>query len=161
MHPRTRIDHVEIQETPGELLVYDLERQKAHCLNRTAALVWQRCDGRSSAGQIADALRAELHPTADEALVALTLRDLDRARLLQPADGVDATERPISRRRMLQSAGVAMLLPLVVTVGAPTAAQAASGQRSSRGGRGLGRGKNGNRGKGKGANNGKGKGRNK
>ena len=28
-----------------ELVVYDLERHKASCLNETAAQVWQWCDG--------------------------------------------------------------------------------------------------------------------
>jgi len=34
-----------VKQADGEVLIYDLERNKAHCLNNTAARVWQYCDG--------------------------------------------------------------------------------------------------------------------
>ena len=37
--------------------VYDVDGQKAHCLNRTAAFVWQRCDGTRTVAQIAGCWR--------------------------------------------------------------------------------------------------------
>ena len=43
---RKREGHLVIDELPDEVLVYDLDRHKAHCLNQTAALVWQHCDGK-------------------------------------------------------------------------------------------------------------------
>ena len=48
MNPRARRDGLVIRELNGELLVYDLERHRAHCLNPTAALVFKQCDGRTS-----------------------------------------------------------------------------------------------------------------
>ena len=41
-----------VQEMPGEVLVYDLDSNKAHCLNESAATVWRSCDGNNS---VADA----------------------------------------------------------------------------------------------------------
>ena len=38
--PRARQDELVVEELQDETLVYDLERHKARCLNRTAALVW-------------------------------------------------------------------------------------------------------------------------
>jgi hypothetical protein len=46
--PLVRTVDLVIQELGQEILVYDLTCNKAHCLNRAAALVWRRCDGRSS-----------------------------------------------------------------------------------------------------------------
>ena len=46
--PRARKEGLVVQDMPDELLVYDVDRHKAHCLNQTAALVWKRCDGKTS-----------------------------------------------------------------------------------------------------------------
>ncbi|MBW1688466.1 MAG: PqqD family protein, partial [Deltaproteobacteria bacterium] len=70
-------------ELPDELLVYDLERHKAHCLNPTAALVFKHCDGRTSVKQIARTLGSELEFAADERLVWLSLERLGKANLLE------------------------------------------------------------------------------
>jgi hypothetical protein len=43
--PEARKDGLVIQDLPEEILVYDLNTNKAHCLNQTAAYVWQACDG--------------------------------------------------------------------------------------------------------------------
>jgi len=43
--PQARSEDLVIQDIGDEVLVYDLTRHKAHCLNRTAALVWRKCDG--------------------------------------------------------------------------------------------------------------------
>ena len=40
--PAAREEGLIIQEMADEVLVYDRERYKAHCLNQTAALVWRR-----------------------------------------------------------------------------------------------------------------------
>ena len=41
MKPRARTEGLVVTELPDELLVYDLERHRAHCLNPTAALVFK------------------------------------------------------------------------------------------------------------------------
>lgn len=50
--PIARNEGLVIQEMPDEILVYDLETNKAHCLNETAAFVWKACDGRNSIADI-------------------------------------------------------------------------------------------------------------
>ncbi|HJZ82776.1 MAG TPA: PqqD family peptide modification chaperone [Pyrinomonadaceae bacterium] len=50
--PRARSENLVIRELDDETLVYDMERDEAHCLNQTAALVWQRCDGRTTATRL-------------------------------------------------------------------------------------------------------------
>lgn len=103
-----------------ETLVYDLERHRAHCLNRTAALVWSACDGRRDAAAIARAIASEM-PEASVELVQVTLVKLERAHLL--ADPVGAVPRRTALRRLTLAAG---LMPVVSSILVPEAAQAAS-----------------------------------
>jgi hypothetical protein len=51
--PRARADGLIVKELADELLVYDIQRDKAHCLNLTAAAVWKQCDGRATVPEIA------------------------------------------------------------------------------------------------------------
>ena len=51
--PRARQDELVVEELPDETLVYDLKRHEAHCLNRTSALAWRRCDGRTTVAEVA------------------------------------------------------------------------------------------------------------
>jgi hypothetical protein len=130
MNPRGRQDQLLVEELPGELLVYDLIRNKAHCLNRTAAFVWQQCDGASTVPQIAARLPKELGLPADEALVWLALDRLSQAGLLQHQPTPPIGHRVLSRRDLIVKLGLAgslaMLLPVISTANIPAAAAAAS-----------------------------------
>src|SRR5262249_46513720 len=56
-----------LSETVGEeLVLVDQTTNRAHRMNRTAALVWQRCDGQHSVEEIAGALAHEM-PLGDSA----------------------------------------------------------------------------------------------
>ena len=126
MKPRARTQGLVVTELPDELLVYDLECHKAHCLNPTAALVFKHCDGRRSVAQIARILRRELDVPADERLVWLSLVRLERARLLEEREAAPAAAPRSSRRELLRRVGlVAATLPVVATILAPTPAEAA------------------------------------
>jgi hypothetical protein len=54
--PLARREAIITKEVDGELLVYDVTRDKAHCLNETAAAVWRLCDGRTSVAAIGERL---------------------------------------------------------------------------------------------------------
>ena len=128
--PRARDRDLVIQEVEDETLVYDLRDDKAYCLNTTASLVWSYCDGKTSAGEVVSALEQELGPPVDEELVRLALRRLDRAHLLQDRLKLPDIIGRITRREFLRKAGIAVaagvLLPTVISIVAPTAAQAAT-----------------------------------
>lgn len=83
MIPKARTSQMLTQEVDGELVVYDQERHEAFSLNRTAALVWQHCDGETSVSQLAELLRDRLHSSADEELVWVALEQLECMQLLQ------------------------------------------------------------------------------
>ena len=127
MKPQTRRSGLLIRELPDELLVYDQEQHRAHCLNKTAALVFQQADGTRTVGDLARELDpAAAGPDAVSA-VTLALAQLSDAGLLEsnppqsPATGL--TRRDVARRFGIAAA---ILLPAVATLVAPTPAEAAA-----------------------------------
>jgi hypothetical protein len=121
--PKARTDNLVIRELDDETLVYDMERDQAHCLNQTAALVWQRCDGKTTATQAARELRKELETTVDPDLIWLAVKQLQRFHLVD----VSSKSPSVSRRDLvLKYAPLALSLPVIMSISAPTAAQGAS-----------------------------------
>lgn len=123
--PHRRHDGLVVQEMKDEVLVYDLERHEARCLNATAAHVWQHCDGQTTIADMAARLARDFNLPHDEEIVLLALDQLGRDRLLVEAVKRSTGER-ISRRKMIRRSGIAaaVALPLVTSIIAPTAAQA-------------------------------------
>lgn len=112
-----------VRELPDEVLVYDLERHKAHCLSRLAAAVWRGCDGKASAREIAERLRKDVEPALDPDLVLVAVKRLSRARLLEEPVRLAGIASSLPRREMLRRvAAVGGLSVLSITV--PTAAYA-------------------------------------
>src|SRR3712207_4559485 len=97
MFPHARHDGLTVHELPEETLVYDRQRHRAHCLNRTAALVWRQCDGRTSIAQLAENLQRDLQAPVDESVIRVALDELERAHLLQP-QGAPTVGSHFSRR---------------------------------------------------------------
>ena len=67
--PRSRTENLVVRELDDETLVYDMDRNEAHCLNRTVALVWNQCDGKTTATQAARVLTRNLDAHVDVDLV--------------------------------------------------------------------------------------------
>jgi hypothetical protein len=117
--PQARIDGLVIRDLEDETLVYDTERDKAHCLNRTAALVWEQCDGKTTAREAARYLRSEFRVPVDEDIVWLAVKQLERFHLIEPG-----TQPPTVSRRdlVLKYAPAALALPVIMSISAPTLA---------------------------------------
>lgn len=120
--PLSRTDNLVVRELDDETLVYDVERDEAHCLNRTATLVWQQCDGRTTAAQAARILQEHLDVKVDTDLVWLAVKQLKRFHL------VASTITPTVSRRdlVLKYAPAALALPVIASITSPVPAQAAS-----------------------------------
>lgn len=124
--PQARREGLVVEESEDELLVYDLERHKAHCLERTAALIWQQCDGQSTLPEITRRLQKQHRLAVDEDVIWITLRRLDRAHLLQErVKAPTELAHRASRRDMMRKVAVIGGLA-VFSILAPTAAEAAS-----------------------------------
>ena len=72
--PRARKNGLVIKELPHETLVYDLERDEAHCLNQTAAQVWKRCDGKTTVAKMAGLLQEKLEISVNADVVWLAIK---------------------------------------------------------------------------------------
>lgn len=126
--PQARRDGLIVRDLPDEVLVYDLERHKAHCLNSTAAQVWRHCDGETAADEIAFRLAREVGEPVEEDIVWLALEDLSK---------LDLLEAPVVRPSGLSRADVvrrgalvasALAVPAVFSLLTPTASGAVCGQ---------------------------------
>ena len=127
--PVARSEEIITKRIDGELLVYNRLRDEAHCLNETAAAIWKRCDGRTTPNEIAELLSKENGSPIDEKLIWLGLDELRRKHLLLETDDQPERARPrltLSRREAIRRIGLgaAIALPVIVTITAPTPAQA-------------------------------------
>ena len=127
--PKAREDDLIVEPLDDELLVYDTKSHRSNALNATAGFVWRHCDGKTSIPELARLLAVELGAPEDEALPLLALDRLAKAKLLEenrlPEGAEKVTRRAVARRLALTGAMTA-LLPLVLSIVAPTAAEAAT-----------------------------------
>src|SRR5256885_8352300 len=98
--PLRRRSGLVVEDFFGELLVYDLERHTAHCLNETAALIWRSCDGRRTVAELAAMLSRKSGQSAGEDMVLLALVQLDKFHLLERAERGRVWTAHVSRREM-------------------------------------------------------------
>jgi len=127
--PRARQVGLIIEDLQGEVLVYDCERDKAHCLNQTAALVWKYCDGKTTVTSIAHQLERDLNLNrVDEKIVWYALDQLSKDHLLEQGSVPLAMLGGLTRRQMVRTLGVAAVIavPLVTSIVVPTAQAATS-----------------------------------
>lgn len=125
-NPIARKDGLVIQEMPEEVLVYDLNTNKAHCLNQTAAFVWKSCDGNKSVSDITNLFTDQTGKQVNEDLIWLAIDQLSEKDLLEMSLAPDFNGQ--SRREVIKKIGLAAVvaLPLVASLTAPTSVLAAA-----------------------------------
>jgi hypothetical protein len=125
--PLARTDQLVVRELPDEMLVYDLDRHKAHCLNKAAALVWKHCDGQMTVAEVARLLERELATLVEDDVAWLALGQLRRFHLLEEESntilGMKVTRRDLVRKYL----PAALALPVILSISSPAAALAVSG----------------------------------
>jgi len=124
--PAARRDGLVVKQLDEEILVYDTKREKAHCLNRTAALVWESCDGRTTIDGIVAKLRAGSEDSINENTVSLAIAQLAETNLL--IANVDIGSNALTRRQLMRAVGIGALVavPVITSIIAPTAAHAST-----------------------------------
>lgn len=127
--PLARTNGIVTKEVDGEVLVYDRERDKAHCLNLAAGVLWRLCDGKTSPLDLAKSLERQTGARVNENVIWLGLEHLRRNHLLE--ESVAWPEQMITAKRMSRreavariGVGAAIAVPIVMSITAPTAAQA-------------------------------------
>lgn len=124
--PVARKEGLVIQEMADEVLVYDLETNKAHCLNRTAAAIWKSCDGKNTVSDISKLLADTSGAVAGEDIIWLAIDRLNKTNLLEKRLTVDFDNQ--NRREVIKKVGLAAVvaLPIITSLVAPTVASAGS-----------------------------------
>ena len=117
--PTARKEGLVIQEMPDEILVYDLNTNQAHCLNRTAASVWKNCDGENSVTDIKLKLEKEFNSAIPEDFVWLAIDQLSKDKLLEKE--IETKISGLSRREVIKRIGFASMaaLPVVAMLSFP------------------------------------------
>jgi hypothetical protein len=125
-YPSARTSGLVIQEMADETLVYDLDINKAHCLNDTATRIWKLCDGRTSVLDMVSRLERNSASPVPEELVWLAIDQLSENNLLQ--EQLDGKFGGQSRRDVLKKIGLASVvaIPIVASLVAPQSALALS-----------------------------------
>ncbi len=103
MRPHARRTGVVVEELDREVLVYDLARNAAHCLQGVTALVWRLADGQLPVETIVEQVRQSSTCEITEDVVWSALEHLSDAHLLiEPIAGPSLafiqTRREMMRR---------------------------------------------------------------
>lgn len=116
--PRRRERAIKVEEFEGELLVYDLESHKAHCLNGIAVSIWRLCDGRRSVPEIAAQIARDQEAEPNQDLIWHALAEFETAGLM--VAGPRGLPIDPSRRQALGRLGWVAGIPLVLSITVPT-----------------------------------------
>jgi hypothetical protein len=123
--PIARKSGLVVQEVPDEVLVYDLETNKAHCLNKSAAMIWRSCDGNNSVSEIAELVETQAGGKVTEDFVWLAIDQLSENNLLESQ--IAPNFKGQSRREVIKRIGLASMIaiPVIASLVAPQSALAA------------------------------------
>lgn len=120
--PFAKTDNFVVQNISDEILIYNLADNKAFCLNKTSAIVYQSCDGKTYFDELKD------KSGFSEDLIHFTLSELNETGFVEiPSDYVSPLSG-ISRREAIKKVGLATMiaLPLITSITVPVSANAAS-----------------------------------
>lgn len=114
--PMARSKDLVILARPEETLVYDMVSNEAHCLNETAAFVWNQCNGEASIGEIAKLAEKRFGGLVDEEFVGFALAQLNDRKLLS-STGLSGQPR-LSRRETIRKIGLAsaVAVPMILSI---------------------------------------------
>lgn len=132
--PLVKNQDVVIQELDDEILIYDLLKNKAFCLNQTSAMIWQECNGKKTVDEISLAVSKKTGVPISEDIVWLALSQFKSDGLLDKSDELTTPFDGLSRREVIKRIGFAsaVALPIISGVVAPSAINAQSGGASCR-----------------------------
>jgi hypothetical protein len=125
--PLLRTANLVVKELPQEILIYDLQKNKAFCLNETARLIMDQCDGKTSVDEAAGYLHRKLKANVSEEMIWMVVEQLQNADFIEKDYEIPIQTTRVTRRKILQSAAaLGIALPMITSLVAPTAAHAQS-----------------------------------
>jgi hypothetical protein len=126
--PFLRTENLVVKELPDELLIYDLEKNKAFCLNETARLIMDECDGQTSVDEAIEKINHKTKSKMSEEMIWMVVEQLQNANFIEKDYQIPLQTTRVTRRKILQSAAaLGIALPMITSLVAPTALHAQSG----------------------------------
>jgi hypothetical protein len=113
-----------VRQVGDELIVYDPKTHMAHCLNQTAALVYQAVDESTDVAALSVEVRRLHQVELQHDVILAILEQLDKAGLIKGARPTSLEVQ--SRRTTMRAVGLAALAPIVASLVVPTPAEAAN-----------------------------------
>jgi len=122
MKPLARKSGIFAENLPEEVVLYDKTHDKVHCLNKTAAAVWENSDGSKTVDELTRAVEAKSGAPTDRKLVLQALEELEEAGLLEAGSAVVAeTELPSRREAVGKMVMAGSALVATIVAAAPEA----------------------------------------
>jgi len=127
--PLARTSDIIVQKLDHETLFYDLKVNKAFCLNETAILVWNSCNGQRTITEIAKRIEKKRGKKVNEDVVLFAVKQLSEDNLLTNYESLANQFAGFSRRDAIRKIAFAsaIAIPLITSVIAPSAVSAQSG----------------------------------
>ncbi len=126
--PFLRTENLVVKELPSELLIYDLDKNKAFCLNETARLIMDECDGKTSIDEAIVNLNRKFKAKVSEEMIWMVIEQLQKADFIEKDYQIPMETTRVTRRKILQSAAaLGIALPMITSLVAPSAVNAQSG----------------------------------
>jgi len=122
MNPLARKSDLYAEYLPEEVILYDRFNNKVHCLSKTAAAIWESCDGTKSVDDLVRIVESKLGAPADRGVVLLALEELEKAGLMEAgSDLASSTDLPSRREAVGQIALAGSALVATIAAAAPAA----------------------------------------
>jgi len=124
MKPLARKSDLFAENLPEEVVLYDKTNNKVHCLNKTAAAIWESCDGTRTVDDLAQIVEGKLGAPTDREVVLLTLEELEKAGLMEVGVSVASDAGFTSRREAVGKIALAGTALVATIIAAAPAAHA-------------------------------------
>jgi len=125
--PRVKTSGLVVKELGDETLIYDVETNTAICLNASASVIMNACDGVATVADAQRSLLKKVGSSIDRDLVWNTVEEFRRRNLLADVHTAPFSKKPTSRRTLIkQAAALGVAVPIVMALAAPPALHAAS-----------------------------------
>jgi hypothetical protein len=128
MKPLARKSDIFVENLPEEVVLYDKTNNKVHCLNKTAAAIWENCDGTRTVDDLVHVLESKFGTSADSNLVLQALEELKKANLMKAGTVAVPDAALTSRREAMGKMALAGSALVATIIAAPPSAHA-SGPR--------------------------------
>jgi len=112
------------ENLPEEVVLYDKADNKVHCLNKTAATIWESCDGTRTVDDLAQIVEAKLGAPTNREVVLLALEELEKAGLMEVGVSVVSDAGFTSRREAVGKIALAGTALVATIIAAAPAAHA-------------------------------------